>query len=181
MIGDDDAALVRRAGAGDREAFAALIRRHYNRIYRLCVRVLDDSGEAEDLAQDVCAGLAAKLPSYRGDSLFTTWLYRVVVNAAHDAIRRDATRRRHERDYAEADALNRAARVERESERAWLRRAMARLSAEMRTTATLVLEEGLRHAEAADILGVSEATVSWRMHELRKRLSAMTAEEEAVS
>ena len=181
MIGEGDAALVRRASGGDREAFAALIERHYDRVYRLCVRVLDDREGAEDLAQDVCAGLAAKLPSYRGDSLFTTWLYRVVVNAAHDALRRDATRRRHERDYAEADALDRAARFERESEQAWLRRAMARLSAEMRTTAALVLDEGLRHAEAGDILGVSEATVSWRMHELRKRLRAMTTEEEAVS
>ena len=181
MTGEDDAALVRRAGEGDREAFAALVERHYDRIYRLSVRVLGDRGDAEDLAQDVCAGLAVRLRSYRGDSLFTTWLYRVVVNASRDAIRRDATRCRHERDYAEADALDRAARGERESEQAWLRRAMARLSSEMRATAALVLEEGLRHGEAAEILGVSESTVSWRMHELRKRLRAMTAEEEAVS
>ena len=183
MIEHDDAALARRAGGGDREAFAALIERHYDGIHRLGARILGDGGEAEDLAQDVCAGLAARLGSYRGDSLFTTWLYRVVVNAARDALRRDAVRRRREGEHAEADALNRAARAEREDERARMRRALARLPAETRTTAVLVLGEGLRHAEAGEILGISEATVSWRMHELRKRLRAMAAaeEEEAVS
>ena len=84
-IEHDDAALARRAGGGDREAFAALIERHYDRIHRLGARILGDGGEAEDLAQDVRAGLAAKLGSYRGDSLFTTWLYRVVVNATRSA------------------------------------------------------------------------------------------------
>ncbi len=178
MIERDDAALVRRARGGDRGAFAALVERHYERIHRLGARVLGDGGEAEDLAQDVCAGLAAKLGSYRGDSLFSTWLYRVVVNAARDALRRDAVRRRREGEHAEAEALRRAARAEREGERAWLRRAMARLPEDLRTTAVLVLGEGLSHAEAGEVLGVSEATVSWRMHELRKRLRAMAAEEE---
>ncbi len=178
MIEHDDAALVRRARGGDREAFAALIERHYDRIHRLGARVLGDGEEAEDLAQDVCAGLAARLGSYRGDSLFTTWLYRVVVNAARDAIRRAAIRRRREREHAEADALVRAARADREGERVWLRQVMARLPEDLRATAALVLGEGLRHAEAGEILGISEATVSWRMHELRKRLRVMAADEE---
>ena len=100
MIERDDATLVRRARGGDRGAFAALVERHYERIHRLGARVLGDGGEAEDLAQDVCAGLAARLGSYRGDSLFSTWLYRVVVNAARDALRRDAVRRRREGEHA---------------------------------------------------------------------------------
>ena len=64
--------------------------------------------------------------------------------------------------------------------RPWLRQALGRLPEELRTTVVLVLEEGLRHAEAGEVLGVSESTVSWRMHEVRKRLRALAASEEAV-
>ena len=175
-----DEALARRAAAGEREAFAALLERHYDRVYRIGVRVLGDTDEAADLAQDVCAGLPARLATYRGDSRFTTWLYRVVVNAARDALRRKAARERSERAHAELDALTRAGDPGHEHASAWLARALGRLSAELRATVALVLEEGLRHAEAGAVLGVSEATVSWRMHEVRKRLRAMAAGEEGV-
>ena len=83
-----DEALVELACAGDREAFSALVERHYDRIYRVGARVLNDAAAAEDLAQEVCIGLVGKLASFRGSSRFSTWLYRVVVNAALDAMRR---------------------------------------------------------------------------------------------
>ena len=176
----DDGTLTRRAAAGDRDAFAALLERHYDRIYRVGCRVLGDPDAAADLAQDVCISLPAKLASWRGESKFTTWLYRVVVNAAHDALRRNAVRLRNERIHAEADALARAGNAARECEASWLRQALGRLPEELRTTVALVLEEGLRHAEAGEVLGVSESTVSWRMHEVRKRLRALAASEEGV-
>jgi len=181
MDDNTDGALARRAAAGDRDAFAALVERHYDRIYRVGARVLGDAEEAADLAQDVCVRLPDKLASWRGESKFTTWLYRVVVNAGRDALRRGAARRRGERRYAEADALVRAGDAARECESSWLRQALGQLSDELRATVVLVLEEGLRHAEAGEVLGVSEATVSWRMHEVRKQLRALAArEEEAV-
>lgn len=180
-MGDDtDGALARRAAAGDRDAFAALLERHYDRVYRVGARVLGDADAAADLAQDVCVGLPAKLSSYRGGSRFTTWLYRVVVNAARDALRRSAVRQRHERMYADVEALARAGNAARECEASWLREAMERLPDELRATVVLVLEEGLRHAEAGEALGVSESTVSWRMHEVRKRLRALADGEEGV-
>ena len=175
-----DDALVRRAAAGDREAFAELLNRHYDRIYRVAVRVLGDAEEAADLAQDVCVGLPAKLATWRGESRFETWLYRVVVNAARDALRRKAVRQRSERSYAELDALERTGDDAGKCASAWLRRALARLSDDLRMTVSLVLEEGLRHAQAGEVLGVSESTVSWRMHEVRRRLRALAAEEEEV-
>ena len=178
MRENTDGTLARRAAAGDRDAFAALLERHYDRVYRVGARVLGDAEEAADLAQDVCVSLPAKLVSYRGDSKFTTWLYRVVVNAARDALRRKAARRRSERGYVELDSLARDA--DRECESSWLQWALGQLSQELRSTVALVLEEGLRHAEAGEVLGVSEATVSWRMHEVRKRLRALAADEEAV-
>ena len=180
MVDHTDGALARRSAEGDRRAFAALLERHYDRMYRVGERVLGDAEEAADLAQDVCVSLPAKLVSYRGESQFTTWLYRVVVNAARDALRRKAARQRSERSYVELDAMMRAQATARECESSWLRQALGQLSDELRATVGLVLEEGLRHAEAGEVLGVSEATVSWRMHEVRKRLRALAVEEEAV-
>ena len=180
MIDDTDGALARRAAEGDREAFAALVERHYDRIYRIGARVLSNPDEAADLAQDVCVALPAKLPSYRGRSRFTTWLYRVVVNAARDALRRRAARQRGERGYAELDGLMRNEAAAGECESAWLRQALGGLSEELRVTVFLVLEEGLRHREAGETLGVSEATVSWRMHEVRRRLRVLAAGEEEL-
>ena len=173
-----DEALVRRARAGDREAFGLLIERHYERIFRVGARVLNDAAAAEDLAQEVCIGLVAKLASFRGGSRFTTWLYRVVVNAALDALRRDGTRQRSERDYAETTAMARADQAAREEQSTWLRQTLRRLPEDLRVTVVLVLDEGLQHAEAGDVLGVSEATVSWRMHQVRRHLRAFAAEDE---
>lgn len=173
--------LARRAAAGDPDAFAELIERHYARIYRFGLRVLGDAEEAAEVAQDVCVMLPAKLARFRGDRGFTSWLYRVVVNAAHDARRRMSSRRRNEALHAELEMLRRAGETARVRQLAWLRQALDALPEDLRATAILVCDEGLRHAAAGEILGVSEATVSWRMHELRKRLRAMAAaEEEAV-
>ena len=181
MDENTDDTLARRAAAGDRDSFAALLERHYDRIYRIGARVLGDADEAADLAQEVCIGLPARLSSYRGESRFTTWLYRVVVNAARDALRRKAARQRSERSYAETEALVRVEDSARGCESSWLRRALGRLPEDLQVTVFLVLEEELRHAEAGEVLGVSESTVSWRMHEVRKRLRVLAAEDEEVT
>ena len=181
MSEDTDRALVDRATAGDREALATLIERHYGLIYRVGARVLDDEEAAADLAQDVCVGLPAKLASYRGESRFATWLYRVVVNAARDRLCRDGTQRRNEAAFAEVDAMTRAGQAASDSEALWLRQMLGALGDDLRATVVLVFQEGLRHGEAAEVLGVSESTVSWRMHEVRRRLRALAAAEEEVA
>ena len=173
MSAETDGALASRAAAGDRDAFATLLERHYERIYRVGARVLGNDEEAADLAQDVCVGLTGKLPSYRGESRFTTWLYRVVVNAARDRMRRDGAMRRNEQDFAEVDSMIKAGQAERENEAIRLWRVLGALGADLRATVILVIEEGLRHAEAAEVLGVSESTVSWRMYEVRNRLRTL--------
>ena len=180
MIDSTDNSLAYRAAAGDRDAFGALLERHYDLIYRVGVRVLGDTEEAADLAQDVCIALPGKLASYRARSRFTTWLYAVVVNAARDSLRRKAARYRGERRYAEFDELVRVHADASACESSCLHQAVGRLSEDLRTTVFLVLEEGLRHAEAGEVLGVSASTVSWRMHEVRKRLRALVAKEEEV-
>lgn len=180
MTDVDDEILARRAAAGDRNAFSELLERHYGLIYRVGARMLGNGAEAEDLAQDVCLGLVTRLASYGGQSRFATWLYRVVVNAARDAMRRAATRRRNEREYGEGDGLGHRSTGTGEDS-IWLRQVLGGLSEELRTTVILVLAEGLRHEEAGKILGVSEATVSWRLHQVRKQLRSQKGTTERMA
>ena len=181
MTDQADEILARRAAAGDRNAFSDLLERHYGLIYRVAARMLGDGVEAEDLAQDVCVGLVTRLASYGGQSRFTTWLYRVVVNAARDAMRRNATRRRNEQEFAEQDGLGDRQIGIGGEDSVWLQQVLGQLSDELRTTVILVLAEGLRHGEAGKILGVSEATVSWRLHQVRKQLRRQAEKTERMA
>jgi len=177
LMETDDETLARAAASGDRSAFALLLQRHYDRIFGLAYRLTGSRAEAQDLAQDICAALPAKLQGWRGQARFTTWLYRVTVNAAHDLRRRHATRAkaasgwgdwemaRQDEIAAEAQALD------------WLTTAMQSLPPELRDTVALVLGEELTQSQAGEILGVSEGTVAWRMAQVKKRLRALAAKE----
>ena len=166
----DDAVLVHRAVSGDREAFEALLERHYDRIFRIVSHIVENRQDAEDVTQDVCIGLSGKLSSWRGNSRFTTWLYRVAVNAALDAMRRNTNRERIEASAAESLQGFQPADGMLSSASLLLRRSLNELTEKQRVTLILVLAEGLTHAEAAKVLGVSENTVAWRVHSTRKRL-----------
>lgn len=168
-----DVLLALRARDGDREAFRQLLEGHYDLIYRVAYRFFGNAPDAEDVAQDVCVALVDKLASYRGHARFSTWLYRVALNACRDHARRQSSiRSLHER-FAQVSALVEAGDHDTAGRVRWVYEALAMLDAAMRETALLVVAEELSHAEAAEILGVKEATVSWRMHEVRKKLKAL--------
>lgn len=172
-----DEALAQAAGSGDREAFGLLIRRHYDRIYRMGWRLTGRQADAEDLAHDIMAALPAKLRSYRGEARFTTWLYRVVLNAGADRARKSA---RHDRAAAlwGEDYKRRAAeQAEAAESYDWLMAAMRDLPEELRETVALTLGEEMTQKDAAEVLGLSEGTVAWRMSEVKKALAAMAAED----
>ena len=158
------------AARDDRRAFEALIARHYERIHALAWRFTGGPPDSEDLTHDVCVALGRKIRSFRGEAQFTTWLYRVVLNAARDGMRREKTRANATATFAEVDDLRRGADVERAERANWLRAAIAELKPDLRETAVLVLDEGLNHAEAAEIMDVAESTISWRLMEIRKAL-----------
>ncbi|MCE6958865.1 RNA polymerase sigma factor [Cereibacter sphaeroides] len=172
-----DDSLARGAAAGDRDAFAALIERHYDRIFRLAWRMTGSRTEAEDLAQDICAALPAKLRGWRGDALFTTWLYRVVVNAAHDLRRRQSVRNRAALGWGDWELARQDEVQEARAAQKWLVAAMTALPVELRDTVALVLGEEMTQAEAAAVLGLAEGTVAWRMSEVKKRLQAVARKE----
>lgn len=177
LMDTPDEMLATAAAQGDRAAFATLVGRHYDRIHGLAWRLTGIKAEAEDLAQDICAALPAKLRNWRGEARFTTWLYRVVVNAAHDLRRRQQTRAKASQGWGDWE-LARQDEIATEAEaRDWLTQAMTRLSPELRDTVALVLGEEMTQGEAGVVLGVSEGTIAWRMSEVKKRLRAMARED----
>ena len=169
ITGDTDEGLVARAVAGERAAFEALLRRHYDRIHGLGWQLTGSRADADDIAQDVCLALVEKIGSFRGQAKFTTWLTGVTFNACRDF-------RRRKRSFA--GMLDRltvlAGIVDAPSDpydAVWLKSAVARLKPALRETVVLVAGHQLSHAEAAEILGVAENTVAWRIHEARRLLS----------
>ena len=171
---DED--LASAAASGDGAAFAALLDRHYNRLFAFCFRLTGTRTEAEDLTQDICAALPAILQSYQRRAKLTTWLYRVAVNAAHDRRRKQQTHGRAADGWGDWE-LNRQAVIIENADRAdWLTTAMGTLPTDPRDTLALVLDD-MTHAQAGDILGVSEGTISWRLSEARKHLKSLKEKE----
>ena len=172
---DED--LARAAATGDRDAFAALLSRCYDGLFRVCFRLTGQRAAAEDLTQDICLALPAKLAGFRGQAKFTTWLYRVAVNAAHDRRRRAASHARAASGWGDWERNRQAEIAETAAAMDWLHSAMASLPQDLRDTAALTMGDELTHRQAAEVLGVSEGTISWRLSEIRTRLRALREEE----
>jgi len=167
-----DEILAGQSANGDGEAFSTLLARHYDGLFRLAFRLTGAKDQAEDLTQDICAALPAKLAGFRGEARFTTWLWRVAVNAAHDRRRRAATRARHADGWGNWEVNRRASDQDAAEAADWLTQAMRALNEDLRDTLALVLD-GATHAEAGEVLDVSTGTISWRMSEAKKRLRAL--------
>lgn len=168
---DPDADLLAAAQDGSRDAFEALLRRHYDRIHGLAWQLTGSRADADDIAQDVCCILAEKLGSFQGRAKFTTWLCGIVVNACHDLRRRRRSLRGLAESFAVMASLARGADGRDLHDAMWIKSAIARLKPAYRETVVLVVGQQLTHAEAAEIMGVAEATISWRMHEVRRQVA----------
>jgi RNA polymerase sigma-70 factor (ECF subfamily) len=169
-----DAELARNAAGGDRDSFSALVERHYGFIFRLAWRLTGHKADAEDIAQEVCARLGSAILAYRGSGAFTTWLYAMTLNAARDLMRGAAREAARTQAYAVQALIDGDARQAPEDDRAAvLWEAVRCLPDKQRDAVLLVYGEGLAHAAAAEIMAISEKTVSWHIHEAKKRLKVL--------
>jgi RNA polymerase sigma factor (sigma-70 family) len=166
-----DAVLVSASVAGNRAAFAALLERHYDRVHGLAWQLTGSRADADDIAQDVCCILVEKIATFRGEAKFTTWLCGITFNACRDLRRRRRSFGRFSEKLAVLAGLARVPDGRDLYDSIWLESAIARLKPAYREAAVLVAGQQLTHAEAAEILGVAESTVSWRMHEVRRLLA----------
>lgn len=172
---EDDESLTARAASGDGAAFRALLERHYDRVFRVVYSIVRQQSDAEDITQEVWAALPKKLRQWRGEAKFTSWLHRIAANAAKDALRRSASQARTAAGFAEIETLSRGETADTQARLSWLQSALDTLSDDLRETAALTLGEEMNFAQAADVLGVAEGTIAWRMSEIRRRLRALAS------
>ncbi len=156
--------LVQKAARGDVEAFARLVRNHSGLVYRVAIRVLGPQ-EAQDASQEVWIRVWRNLPKFRGDSAFSTWIYKITVNTCLSTRRKEQAREA--REFGdEPPYLPAVANVENDPETAALAgerreelfRALERVRAEHRAALVLRHMEGLSYAEVAQILDVPDGT-----------------------
>ncbi len=165
--------LIRRAQSGDLASFTQLLDQHYSLIYRIAWRWCGHRTNAEDIAQQSCIKLAASLGQFRFRAAFTSWLYQLVISCARDWQR---TQQRHMHEaLPKLDPAEDAAPAEDHIYLTQLLEQLDEIGEGMKDTALLVHAEGLSHAEAGEILGVSESTISWRIHAIRKHMSEREA------
>lgn len=177
--------LVEKAQQGDRSAFGELVKRHQKKVYATTLQMTGNHGEADDLAQETFLRAFQAVDRFDGRSEFSTWLYRIAINLTINHLKRRAkTRPADESDPRVAGALAASAQKGDPASEVELRRFYARLAAaldelpdNLRATVVLVSLQGLPHRVAAEVLGCSEGTVSWRVHQARKLLREALGEE----
>lgn len=169
MDSDNLSQLIRRAQAGETDAFTELLEAHYELIYRFAYRWCAQREAAEDITQQCCIKLARALKQFHHRAKFSTWLYRLVINTALDWQRHEG---RHDHIETTADHTSAAAQDESPVYLQQILKRLDNMGEGLRETALLVLAEGFNHREAAEILGVKESTVSWRLHHMRKQLAS---------
>ena len=174
---DDEREAIEACRRGEREAFDRLVLRYQRDVYRLCYRFVNNHEDANDLAQEVFLRAWRAIPRFRGQSSFSTWLYRIAVNACLNfrALRRPATQ---ELPEALPDPVPGAeARLESDDEARRVRTAVARLPEKQRATLILKVYHDLTHEQVAGILGSSVGTVKANLFHALGNLRRLVGQE----
>jgi len=177
-----DAILVKRAKDGDKRALEALCERHAAKVERLAGHMLSDPEDARDAAQEALAKLCVRIGQFRGESQFSTWLHRLVVNTCRDVAARQRVRRceplhEDERVAADADPAREAALSELRQE---LATELAELSHEQASVVVLKDALGFSFAEISARSGMPVGTAKCYAHRGRAGLRARLTDEHAA-
>lgn len=194
-MSDLDPSLLRRLRDRDERAFRELIEAHRDRVYNISFRMLGSRAEAEDVAQEVFIAVFKTIETFRGDSKFSTWLYRVAVNHCKNRIKYLA--RRHDRDRDELDETTNGQHgahgaiggpgprapdhaLEAQQMETLIQEAIAELDEEQRVVVVLRDIEDLSIEEICKITDLPDGTVKSRLHRarlvLRKKLQRHVGE-----
>jgi RNA polymerase sigma-70 factor (ECF subfamily) len=170
----DDVALLRAHVAGDRDAFAELVRRHRDRLWAVALRTLGDREDAADAVQDALVSAYRAAGRFRGDAAVTTWLHRIVVNACLDRLRRRQARPTVPLPEHEVGSLSDRGATTPDSDTALtVRAALGQLPDDQRIALVLLDLQGYSVAEIAEILGIAEGTVKSRCARGRAKLAVL--------
>lgn len=173
-----DSEVVKHAQEGDSEAFASLFHAHKARIYSVCLRMTNNTAEAEDLTQDAFLQVFRKIDTFRGDSAFSTWLHRIAVNTVLMHFRKKSLR---QVSLDEPYSNSEGGKVRRECatrdkqlagcvDRVALARAINELPHGYKTIFLLHEVEGYEHREIAGMLGCSVGNSKSQLHKAKLRI-----------
>lgn len=172
-----DILLAAAASKGDMAAFEEIYTRHHRRVYSICLRMLQNASEAEDLTQDVFIQLYRKIGSFRGDSAFTTWLHRMTVNQVLMHFRKRTVKFEKTTEEGETpdQVVTGTANPERMRivDKIALDNAIAQLPDGYKNVFVLHDVEGFEHEEVARILGCSVGTSKSQLHKARLKLQKL--------
>ena len=163
-----DAELLTAHVAGDRYAFEELFYRHHRQLHRLARITSRNPEDAADALQDAMLSAHRSAPAFRHDSAVSSWLYRIVVNACLDRLRRNKT---HPTTELEDDACHVGDPAPRVDTAVVVERALMRLPVEQRAAVVAVDMQGYSVAETARMLGIAEGTVKSRCSRARAKLA----------
>lgn len=182
----DDPIVIADCLAGKTAAFGALVGRYQDRLYNTVFRLVDNAEDAMDVVQEAFLHAYQSLESFKGDSQFFTWLYRIAVNTAisHKRRRRVVVRidgNNGESNFEPLDPSEHSQpghALERAEEEQRVHKALARLSPEHRAVLVMKELDGQKYEEIAEALGVPIGTVRSRLHRARLELRELLEEEE---
>jgi len=172
-----DFQLAQRAAGGDMPAFEEIYQRHHRRVYSICLRMLQNAHEAEDLTQDVFIQLYRKIGSFRGDSAFTTWLHRMTVNQVLMHFRKRTVK--FEKTTEEGETPDQVVAGTSNPnkmpivDKIALENAIDQLPTGYKNVFVLHDVEGFEHEEVAKILGCSVGTSKSQLHKARLKLQKL--------
>jgi len=180
-MADADADLVLQTQKGSPAAFEVLVRQHQRMIHSLTFRMTGSLADAEDLAQETFLRAYEQIGAFRGTAKFSTWLYRIAVNTCLNWRQSEARRFQLQTNCAEefsAQHLNGETISSEDQSSQQVQSALLKLPAKQRAAIVLTIYDGLSHAEAAQVLGCSENTVSWRVFAARRKLKRWLSQAE---
>jgi len=186
----DDLALVERAKAGDAESFRALVVRYQRKVFAVALGIVKDGDMAWDVAQDAFVRVHQHLGEFKGESTFSTWLFRIATHTAIDALRKERPSKKDDVDDVDEVALSEGAdgilgtalgsnpqqSVLRKELAEKMTEALAELPDAHRTILVLREVEGLSYEELSERLAIPKGTVMSRLFHARKKMQGLLSD-----
>ena len=188
MTRAEEAALIERVLGGDTDAFEPLVTENQSRVYHLALKMLSDPEDAYDVSQEAFLKAFTSLKSFKGESSFSSWLYRITANLCLDQLRSRKKQKTAALVYLDDEEAEQELQLpdlryepEAETERRELRRAidmaLEKLPAQSRSILLLREASGLSYSEIGETLGLEEGTVKSRLFRARAKLAKILRDE----
>ncbi|MFI4915914.1 MAG: RNA polymerase sigma factor [Phycisphaerales bacterium JB060] len=180
---DDETQLIERARAGDGPAATELVERYQRRIYNLCLRILGNPDDAEEMTQETLVKALTNLERFDHRAKLSTWLHRIATNACYTRMRSDRVRKRGRVPWPESGEPEGALRIKQSDRTAeasqrhrQVSEALGRLNADHRVVLVLRDVQGLEYEQVAEVIGVPVGTVKSRLFRARAALRDLIEE-----